>query len=117
MRLEVKKLLEDFRRAAGLISQFVADKALADYTTDSLLRSAVERQLEIISEALNRLRKSDAALANRIKDASRIIAFRNILIHGYDVVDDEIVWDVIQTHLPILRRQAEDLLSHDEEEA
>lgn len=116
MRLEVKKLLEDMRRAAELISEFVADKALADYATDSLLRSAVERQFEIIGEALNRLRKTDPAVAHKITGAHRIIAFRNILIHGYDLVDDEIVWDVIETHLPLLRQELEALLAQDEGE-
>jgi len=116
MRLEVKKLLEDMRRAAELISEFVAGKALADYATDSMLRPAVERQFEIIGEALNRLSKTESSVADQITGAPRIIAFRDILIHGYDLVDYEIVWDVIETHLPVLREQVEALLSQPEEE-
>ena len=110
MRLEAKKLLEDVRYAAELIQQFVAGKRLADYEADPMLRSAVERQFEIVGEALNPLRKTDPDTADRIRHSSRIIAFRNILIHGYDMVDHEIVWDVIETHLPVLRRQVEALL-------
>lgn len=115
MRLEAKKLLEDVRQAASLIVSFVEGKRLPDYTADPLLRSAVERQFEIIGEALNRLAKTESAVANRITHASRIIAFRNILIHGYDLVDHEVVWDVIETHLPLLRQEAQDLLAEGEE--
>jgi uncharacterized protein with HEPN domain len=114
MRLESKKLLEDVRRATALIAQFVAGKELSDYAADALLRSAVERQFEIIGEALNRLAKADPAAADRITHTARIIAFRNILIHGYDLVDHEVVWDVIETHLPVLREQVECLLADEE---
>ena len=116
MRLEVKKLLEDMRRAAELIGEFVAGKALADYATDAMLRSAVERQFEIIGEALNRLSKTEPSVADQITGAPRIIAFRDILIHGYDLVDYEIVWDVIETHLPVLRQEVEALLAQEEGE-
>jgi len=105
MRIEAKKLLEDVRRAAEHISRFVEGKDLSQYVADGLLRSAVERQFEIIGEALNRLRKTDRPAADQITHTSRIIAFRNILIHGYDLVDHEVVWDVTETHLPVLRRQ------------
>jgi uncharacterized protein with HEPN domain len=115
MRLESRKLLEDVRRAAELITRFVAARELADYASDPLLRSAVERQFEIIGEALNRLSRTDPPVADQITYTSRIIAFRNILIHGYDLVDHEVVWDVIETHLPVLRRQVETLLAEGQE--
>ena len=105
MRLESMKHLDDMRRAAGLISQFVAGRDLDDYVADPQLRSAVERQFQILGEALTRLTKTDAAAAGRISHATRIIAFRNILTHGYDIVDNEVVWDVIETDLPVLRQQ------------
>ncbi|MFQ5808785.1 MAG: DUF86 domain-containing protein [Armatimonadota bacterium] len=111
MRLESMKHLEDMRRAAGLIAQFVAGKDLRDYLADPQLRSAVERQFQIIGEALTRLTKTDAAAAGGISHAARIIAFRNILTHGYDIVDDEVVWDVIETDLPVLRKQVAALLA------
>lgn len=69
------------------------------------MRSAVERQFEIIGEALSRLNKSEPTIAARISEYRRIIGFRNVLIHGYDAVTDSITWDIVQTKLPILTRE------------
>ncbi len=96
MRLEVKKYLYDIQQAAEFIASFTAGKAFADYEADALLRSAVERQFEIIGEALARLARLDETLASRISEYRRIIAFRNILIHGYADIDHRIVWDIIE---------------------
>jgi len=78
---------------------------------DALLRSGVERQFEIIGEALSRLSKIEADVASRIGDSKRIISFRNLLIHGYALVDDRVVWDVVQKGLPGLLRDVEPLLA------
>jgi uncharacterized protein with HEPN domain len=87
MQLDAKKCLEDVRQAAELVLQFTCGKSFDDYDRDALLRSAVERQFEIIGEAISRLSKIDRMTADSLPEAPRIIAFRNILIHGYDVVD------------------------------
>jgi uncharacterized protein with HEPN domain len=76
-----------------------------------MLRAAVERQFEIIGEALAQLAKRDANLAAHIGEHRRIIAFRNILIHGYADVDNKLVWDIVETKLPVLRREIGVLLS------
>lgn len=110
MRLESKKYLYDVLEAARSLERFGAGKTFRDYEEDPLLRSATERQFEIIGEALRRLSREDAATAARIGGHERIIAFRNILIHGYAEVDDRIVWDILQTKLPALRRTVEALL-------
>ena len=78
-----------------------------------MLRAAVERQFEIIGEALAQLLKLDEKLAERLSDHRRIIAFRNILIHGYADVDDRLVWDVATTKLSVLRREVDALLSEE----
>jgi len=75
-----------------------------------MVRAAVERKFEIIREALNRICGSDPALLGGISDYQRIISFRNIIAHGYDVVDVEIVWDAVRNYLPVLIRQVEQLL-------
>lgn len=111
MQLEAKKHLYDIQRAAERIAEFTAGKRLEDYRSHAMLRSAVERQFEIIGEALTRLVRLDETLAARITHHRRIVAFRNILIHGYANVDDRLVWDVVETSLPVLRREVEALLS------
>jgi uncharacterized protein with HEPN domain len=98
MRLEAKKYLHDMQQAAALITEFTTGKQLEDYQHDPMLRAAVERQFEIIGEALSQLARLDESLASRITDHRRIIAFRNILIHGYTDVDDR---------LPLLRREVD----------
>ena len=111
MRLDSKKHLEDVRRAGESIVRFSHDRTLQDYADDTLLRSAIERQFEIIGEALNRLSKFDPVTADRISDRSQIIAFRNILIHAYDAVDDHVVWEAATKKLPGLLDEVRALLN------
>jgi uncharacterized protein with HEPN domain len=113
MRLDAKKCLEDIRQAATLIAQFCCEKTFADYDADPLLRSAVERQFEIIGEAVNRLSKIDGELAALLPEAGRIVAFRNILIHGYDVVINQVVWDVAMNKRPGLLASVEAMIDGD----
>ena len=117
MRLEAKKYLEDMRQAAVHIREFTEGKTWEDYKADALLRAGVERQFEIIGEALQQLSKFEPSLVSTIADSKRIIAFRNILLHGYAVVDDHVVWDVVQQNLPALHRQVEELLGHRDKHA
>lgn len=91
MHADARKLLWDARQAAEHVVRFTQGKTFGDYQTDELLRSAVERQLEIVGEALNQLSRVDSATATAIPDLSRIVGFRNVLIHGYASVDNRIV--------------------------
>jgi len=110
MQLESKKILEDVRSAAAHILDFTSDRTFDDYINDEMLQSAVERQFEIIGEALKRLSKIDADTVSKISRFQRIISFRNILIHGYDIVDNAVVWDVIQQDLPELHNEVKALI-------
>ena len=114
MRREVRKYLYDMQQAAHALDEFTARKSFADYEASALLRSAVERQFEIIGEAMSRLASIEPEAAARISDHRRIIAFRNILIHGYADVDDRIVWGVLTSNLPRLRAEIDVLLAEDE---
>lgn len=107
MELETKKLIYDISQAIELICKFANGVAFADYRADSMLRSAVERQFEIVGEALNRLKRVNPEMTTRITEHQRIIHFRNVLAHGYDIVSDGIVWDIVQNKLPLLRQEIE----------
>ena len=100
----------DVSQAVDRITRFVAGKTFQAYQADDLMRSAVERQFEIIGESLAQLSKLDSETAAMIPDLSRIVAFRNILIHGYATVDDKIVWGVVEGSLPQLRESLRRLL-------
>lgn len=110
MRPRTPKYLEDIRRAAGFVLEATSGKNEADYLKDRLLRHAVERNFEIIGEALRRVAEHDPEMAGRISDHQKIISFRNLLIHGYDLVDDPFVWAVIQNQLPLLHDEVSALL-------
>jgi uncharacterized protein with HEPN domain len=99
MRLEVKKYLFDIQKAVNLLLEFTAGKRFTDYEQNAMLRAAVEREFEIIGEALAQLARIDPGLVAGISEYRRIIAFRNILIHGYADVDDRLVWGVIEPGL------------------
>jgi len=111
MQPEVRKHLYDMLQAASRLAEFTQGKTFEQYLEDSLLRSAVERQLGILGEALNRARRTDSETADRVRDARRIIAFRNLLVHGYDIVDDRLVWGILEAYLPGLSEDVRRLLS------
>jgi uncharacterized protein with HEPN domain len=108
--LETRKFLLDISQACNLLTEFVSGKVFGDYRRDALLRSAVERQFEIIGEALRRALQSQPGRATRISDTGRIIAFRNRLTHAYASVADEVVWGVIEEYLPRLFREVQEVL-------
>jgi len=99
MRRRPEAFLWDIREAAIRIREFVAEVDFAGFSQSALVQAAVERQFEIIGEALNQLSKTAPDVVEKIPDAGRVIAFRNILIHGYAVLDQSIVWNVVQGHL------------------
>jgi len=97
------KYLWDASQAAERIARFTVDRDFDGYMADELSRAAVERQFEIVGEALGRLAREAPEIAAQIPDLGRIIAFRNMLIHGYASVDHVRVWGVIVGQLPQLR--------------
>jgi uncharacterized protein with HEPN domain len=99
---QAKKLLSDIIRAIDLIESFTSDVSdYDDYLADLKTQSAVERQLGIIGEAVNKFEKlfPESTLLN----ARKIIGFRNRLIHTYDSVDPTMIWAIIKKHLSPLR--------------
>ncbi len=104
------KLLWDAAQAAERIQRFVHEKSYDDYAADELLRSAVERQFEILGEALARLRQIDQQTALGIAELPRVVGFRNVLIHAYATVDHRIVWGIVEADLMPLRGTLQRLL-------
>ncbi|MFN0152181.1 MAG: DUF86 domain-containing protein [bacterium] len=112
---DARKFLFDILQSCRLLTQFLAQKTLDDYLREPMLRSAVERQFEIIGEALNQALRVDPGLAMEITDVSRIIAFRNRLAHAYASVSDEVVWGIVEASLPRLSKEVADALASTED--
>lgn len=102
MQRDPRAYVWDVREAAEAIAEFVADVSFEAYVANPMLHSAVERKFEIIGEALNQLSKTEPSLAARIPELPRIVAFRNLLIHGYAAVDHARVWRIIHDSLPAI---------------
>ena len=107
MPLERAKYLFDVLDAIQRIEGYLEGCDLDSYLGSDLLRSATERQLTTIGEALNKLSRSDPALIQGASHVPRIIALRNILVHAYAEVDARIVWAIVKRNLPTLRSQVE----------
>ena len=105
MIVATKKLLLDVCEAGESILENTTGKSLAEYSRSRLLRRAVEREFEIIGEALKRLAEVDPVTAASVSQLRRIIDFRNRIIHGYDTVDDTVVWGVAEQSVPTLIRE------------
>ena len=103
MEIEIQKWLYDAHQASLAIQGFLKEKEFEDYIGNLMLSSAVERQFEILGEALKRIRDRDEEfLESSIVGWRGAISFRNILAHGYDHLEDEIVWGIIEDDLPQL---------------
>ena len=109
MELEIKKYLFDIKESIDSIEKYLGDKRdFNEYVADKMLRRAVEREFEIIGEAMSRIEKLDPTLD--ISSKKQIINMRNRVIHGYDKIDNEIIWGTIVRHLPILKNEIQELL-------
>lgn len=104
MTPKLAKRLFDAQKACESAIEFCHGKTEKDYEKDLMLRSAVERQLEILGEALKMAMAEDLEFEGKIPEARRIVGIRNRIIHGYDCVDDEIIWDVVTRKLAPLAK-------------
>lgn len=110
MQLEIQKFLYDILTSINSIEEFLGNKRdFKVYQSNKLLRRGIERELEIIGEAAGRILKLDPDIP--IDNIRKIVDLRNLVIHGYDKVDDEIIWSIISRHLPEIKRQVEELLA------
>ncbi|MDP2182997.1 MAG: DUF86 domain-containing protein [Actinomycetota bacterium] len=107
---DVRVPLYDMLRAADAIAEFTEGHTFEQYAEDLLLRSAVERQFEILGEAMGKVLRIEPDLAAGFDEAQGVIDFRNVIAHGYDKVSDRVVWDVATGRLTRLRREIAALL-------
>jgi len=112
MKLEVKTWLQDIDRSIQEIYDFFPERRdFNDFLSDLKTRKAVERNIEIIGEALNRILKEEPKIG--ISDSRKIVDTRNRIIHGYDSVTADVLWLIVNRYLPILQAEVEQLLSMD----
>jgi uncharacterized protein with HEPN domain len=93
------------------VAKFLGARSLADYLSDELCQSAVERQLEIAGDALGQLRKLDAQLFDQIPDGDLVVGFRNVLAHGYATLDQRRVYEIASARTAELLKALEELLA------
>jgi uncharacterized protein with HEPN domain len=105
--------LEDVLKSCRFIRTATAGRTLDDYEADEMLRLSVERSFEMIGEALLRVGHAEPELLAAISENRRIVGFRNRLVHGYDAIDNTIVWEIIGVWLPKLCKEVQDLLDGD----
>lgn len=111
MRPEAVKYLEDIAHACRLLEDFLRGRTFAEYDSDALLRSAVERQFIIVGEALVQAAKVEVSISSSITAFRQIVGFRNILVHGYAVVQNATVWGIFENDLPVLKQELIQLLA------
>jgi uncharacterized protein with HEPN domain len=110
MQRRAAKYLEDLIDAASFIVDATRDADPESYGKNRVLRQAVERNFEIIGEAVRRLAETEPHTAEELGNYREIIDFRKVLIHGYDLIDDQLVWSAVRDHLPALQLKAKKLL-------
>jgi uncharacterized protein with HEPN domain len=111
MQPDTRKHLIDILAAATDIKTFILGYNLGSYRNDAKCRAAVERKLEIIGEACSRIRNEDPDVFERMPYGHQVIGLRNRVIHGYDCVDDAIIWDVASEKLTAFIAEVEALAS------
>jgi uncharacterized protein with HEPN domain len=103
-----RKLFLDVSLSCREINEFTKGKTYDDFLEDRLLQLAIEREFEIIGEALYRLEKLEQEkLEKRIPEYRKIIGFRNIIAHGYDIIDVAALWDFVKNRVPELLEKVE----------
>ena len=109
MKVEIKKYLYDIQVSIRSIEEYLDDKRdFFEYKNNKLLRRGVEREIEIIGEAMKNILKIQPNC--KIKNARKIVDTRNWVIHAYDSVDDIVIWNIVSNHLPKLKIEIDNLI-------
>jgi len=109
MKPEIKKHLFDIMTSIESIEEYLGNnKTFIEFQNNKLLRRGIEREIEIIVEAMNRILRVNPDC--KIKNARTIVDTRNWVIHNYDRVDDVILWGIVINHLPKLKSEIIELM-------
>ena len=111
MNREANKRLHEALVACQAIQQFLVGQTFSNYVGNLMLRSAVERQFEIVGEALHRANVADESVVDIVSNLRRIVGLRNRIIHGYDQIDHRIIWSIVDEDLAELVTQLERALA------
>lgn len=111
MDIEIRTSVYDILNAINEIESFFADrpKDFNTYQNDLRTKRAIERNIEIIGEAMNRILIKDKTV--QLSNARKIVNTRNRIIHGYDIVSDDIIWSIIIKHIPILKAEIQKMIN------
>jgi len=105
---KTRKLLLDISLACNEILDFIDGKKFEDFQENRMFQLAIEREFEIIGEALHRLYQiEEDTLDEKIPEYRKIIDFRNIIAHGYDIIDEAAMWDFAVNRVPELLEKVE----------
>jgi uncharacterized protein with HEPN domain len=110
MNHDLKAYLYDICEASNQIIEFTRGLSFEKYAANDLVKAAVERKFVTIGEVMMRIKREYPETLERISSHYRIIGFRNVLVHGYDVIDDETVWSAVTDSVPVLLQEARALL-------
>lgn len=112
MKREIRKSLFDIHTSINSVFDYLgATRDFFHYQQSKLLRRGVECEIEIIGEACNRILKIDPNF--ELSNARKIVDTRNWVIHGYDKVDDVVIWGIVSIHLPKLKKEIERYLEEE----
>lgn len=114
MTRDPEKFLYDMLESCRFLLELTKEENVERYKVDRVFRGAVERELQIVGEALMQLKSVDAQCAEQITDHERIIGFRHVLVHGYLTLEPDVVWHIVKERLPELRSELEALLGPEE---
>jgi len=111
MKHELSAYLYDICEACKEILEFTRELSFEQYASNNLVKAAVERKFVTVGEVMMRIKREYPETLERISGYYRIIGFRNVLVYGYDIIDDATVWSAVADSVPVLLRETEALLS------
>jgi len=106
-----KAYLFDVKQACDEIKEFTREMSFEENSGNSMVKAAVERKFLVIGEAMTKLKKEHPEIFGKITDDEKVIGIRNVLVHGYDIIDDATVWSAIKDSLPTPQNEIEEILN------